>query len=533
MTVSINSSSQEKNFNNQKIITIGSSPIYDFYLKNSPEQFYYILERSSDGNYVLKANSTSGPKFKGQPFKQITVSNVVRLMFDNSQEFINIKISQDNVQKSLKEIENEDFDGNDIKNLYNDDKSAQTRIKLDKLKSKIDEERVAIIKEVSYKINDLNQRISQNLKGKIFTHIALFFGSMVCAFAVTNYLTGLSIKESADYIHLPTDLQLWTVYTILIFGVFLIFKHGFYGYFQSKTHTETPKMSVSVQYLLTIISTLIIFGVYSINLLYYLNYTHNPVFPVLISMFFVLITAALAVSSAYLKSNGSELTELLNRYEYREDFEKVMNEYQKWVGHFVNNLSSQKKEYVKERIFRLHIKEVFETLTGIITAPFLAYGVSNTLAMCFPEAAGWIRISGLRFSPVFLVLATFLIIFAFFLFVHGFTVSKKISNSTVIKQDGFSNYLEHCTELFGLAATKRAKKEMSSTFFIATAIILIEFTMNVSYFSGEIGQDLTGLFMSFTAALVPTALLIAETFLLSGTKFKIYACDEIFARADK
>ena len=139
MTVSINSSSQEKNFNNQKIITIGSSPIYDFYLKNSPEQFYYILERSSDGNHVLKANSTSGPKFKGQPFKQITVSNVVRLMFDNSQEFINIKISQDNIQKSLKEIENEDFDGNDIKNLYNDDKSAQTRIKLDKLKSKIDE----------------------------------------------------------------------------------------------------------------------------------------------------------------------------------------------------------------------------------------------------------------------------------------------------------------------------------------------------------------------------------------------------------
>ena len=57
--------------------------------------------------------------------------------------------------------------------------------------------------------------------------------------------------------------------------------------------------------------------------------------------------------------------------------------------------------------------------------------------------------------------------------------------------------------------------------------------MNVSYFSGEIGQDLTGLFLSFTAALVPTALLIAETFLLSGTKFKIYACDEIFARADK
>ena len=70
----------------------------------------------------------------------------------------------------------------------------------------------------------------------------------------------------------------------------------------------------------------------------------------------------------------------------------------------------------------LQLKSIGEIFLGILTAPFLAYGVSNTLAMCFPEAAGWIRISGLRISPVFLVLATFMIIFAFFAFVNAFFV---------------------------------------------------------------------------------------------------------------
>ena len=70
-------------------------------------------------------------------------------------------------------------------------------------------------------------------------------------------------------------------------------------------------------------------------------------------------------------------------------------------------------------------------------------------------------------------------------------------------------------------------------FSVGLAIILIEFTMNISYFTVEIGQDLSGLFLSFVAALVPTALLIAETYLLAKTKFELYALDEINARVDK
>jgi hypothetical protein len=68
--------------------------------------------------------------------------------------------------------------------------------------------------------------------------------------------------------------------------------------------------------------------------------------------------------------------------------------------------------------------------------------------------------------------------------------------------------------------------------FIACFIILIEFTMNVSYFITEIGGDIQGMFLSFVTALVPTALLIAETHMLSATMFKINNYCELLETLD-
>ena len=200
---------------------------------------------------------------------------------------------------------------------------------------------------------------------------------------------------------------------------------------------------------------------------------------------------------------------------------------------FANSLSATIIRNIKDKSFMLQLKSAGEILLGICTAPFLAYGVSNTLAMCFPEAAGWIRISGLRFSPVFLVLATVMIVFAFFAFVNAFTCNKKIQSSNVLKTDGFSNYLQHGVEIFGLEGIRKLNTEMRQSFTIGLCIIFIEFSMNVSYFMQEMGGDLGGMALSFLAALVPTAILIAETYMLSATKFSIFACDGLTDKIDR
>ena len=49
----------------------------------------------------------------------------------------------------------------------------------------------------------------------------------------------------------------------------------------------------------------------------------------------------------------------------------------------------------------------------------------------------------------------------------------------------------------------------------------------------SIGGDLQGMLLAAVAALVPTALLIAETFMLSQTKFESFASESLLAKVDK
>ena len=107
-------------------------------------------------------------------------------------------------------------------------------------------------------------------------------------------------------------------------------------------------------------------------------------------------------------------------------------------------------------------------------------------------------------------------------------------SSNVLKTDGFSNYLQHGVEIFGLEGIRKLNTEMRQSFTIGLCIIFIEFSMNVSYFMQEIGGgEWGGILMSVIAAFVPTALLIAETFMLSHTQYEMHICDEILDRLDK
>ena len=171
---------------------------------------------------------------------------------------------------------------------------------------------------------------------------------------------------------------------------------------------------------------------------------------------------------------------------------------------------------------------------GIITAPFLAYGVSQTLAECFSEAAAWIRLSaGFKFSPIFLTLATLMIVFAFHCFATSFATTKRIYASNVMKEDGFSDYNVHGVNIYGVEATKNLKKEAKKFLLIALSVVAIEMTMNVSYFVGEMGRDIQGMVLSMIAAMVPTAILIMETTMLGNTKFEIIAKEELLQKVDK
>ncbi len=534
MAIVISTTQGEKVFTDKDVLNIGTNPNCDVVL-NLDFDVLLTLQYADGKCSIMNNFQSDRVLFKGQPVKRVEVRNVCRLMFGGTDEFLSVKITSEVPahSKTITSIGKEDLTEEDIRGLYGQDVNAVTKVKLEKQLEDLENVRVSITKQVAFHINDLKNKLSANAKTSIFLHIAMFLSAMICAFGVSNYLMGLSIKESANFLHLPTNIKVWALYTIMIYGICLLLKQGIYLYLQSGLQKEVSRSAKLGQGFMLIFSLIFCLGIYVVNLVYYMNLNDFLTFAIFISFFFSGIMAVLAISCGYFKCNASEWTATLDKFEYREDFESIIKSYRQWIERYVNSLSNSKIQYIKDKMFNLQLKSAGETIVGILTAPFLAYGVSNTLAMCFPEAAGWVRISGLRISPVFLTLATFLIIFAFFTFVNAFLCTKKIQGSQVIKQDGFSDYQHHGVTIYGLEGVRRLNSEKSRSLWIACSIIFIEFSMNISYFMTEIGGDMQGIFLSLVAALVPTALLIAETLMLSQTKFEIYACDELLAKVDK
>lgn len=532
MTITILSSSQEKSFEDKELINIGSNVNCDFVVNVGYDVILTVqIDKITGKCFVTNNFRNEKILFKGQPLQKIEVTNVCKIVFADTTEFVGIKVVQE--AKSMAAIEQEELNEEDLKRIYGNDAATITRVKVEKQREPIEKARVGIIKQVAYSINELKQKISANSRTSIFLHIALFGCAVINSFAVSNYLMGLTVKEAEKYLYLPTNIKVWAIYAFITFAICLMLKQGVCLFLQNNVVKDNIKTSRLAQNFMLGLSSLFLLGIYSVNLVYFMNVNNFMSFAVFISLFFTGIMTTVAIACGYFKCNSSEWQAALNKLEFREDFEAVLKAYRSWIDRYVNSLSKTKLQNIKDRLFGLQLKSVGEVFLGILTAPFLAYGVSNTLAMCFPEAAGWVRISGLRFSPIFLVLATFLIIFAFFSFVAAFTASKKIQASEVIKQDGFSDYRQHGVNIFGLEGVKKLKADNKRYLSIALTIIFIEFSMNVSYFMTEIGGDLKGISLSLIAALVPTALLLAETLLLSQTTFDIYACDELVAKIDK
>ena len=396
----------------------------------------------------------------------------------------------------------------------------------------IEKQRVSIIKEIGYKVIDLkNYSRSASITG-MFLNIAMAVLSLVSSFAVTNYLLGLTVDTSASVLNLSTNFWFLGGITIVVFAISLILRQSIASLMEfnariHKRYGETP----FIQRFIIIITSSCLFVVYVMNLLYYKN-VQGSFASIFISLMFVGALATVAVGSGYYKHQLNTYQKELTDCEYREDFENVLKEYRKKITKEINELSDNKMENVHSNLVNLRMKMVIEGSVGVLTAPFLAYGVSNTLAGCFPEAANWVRISGLRFSPIFLVLATALIIFAFISFVRAFNIGRQLKGSEIIKLDGFHDYNSHGVTIFGLDAMRNLEKDRHLVLFIACFIIFIEFTMNVSYFVTEIGGDIRGMFLSFVTALVPTAILIAETHLLGGTMHKINNYEELISLRD-
>ncbi|MBP3821532.1 hypothetical protein J6G99_07815 [bacterium] len=515
MKVQIKFGNEIKEFDDKNTIIVGNTPECDLIVENIPSTIkitysskyenYVIINSDNDKNILLNNKTFSkalAPEHFTINIKGIEDALLFVVSVENETNTSNIKVKR----KTMKETQ-------------------------DIFTGTVEKNRIAIVKEIGYKTQALKNTISSLGKTSFVLNIATLILSVVCSFGMTNFLLGLKVDTSTSVLNLTTNVGFLVCISAIVLAMAFILKQSIYNildFDSNKRYGETNGIQKALMY----ISSGFMFVVYAINLLYYKDIPGLKGASFFISLLFVGALATIAIASGHIKFQLKNCNYQLTNCEYREDFESVLKSYRKLISQYINSLSQNKIAYIKGSLVNSQMKMIMEMFIGLITAPFLAYGVSNTLASCFPEAANWVRISGLRFSPIFLVLATFLIIFAFLSFVRAFTIGKQIKGSEIIKFDGFHDYQSHGVTILGLDSMKSLNKEKNIVMFIACFIIFIEFTMNVSYFITEIGADIQGMFLSFVTALVPTALLIAETHLLSSTMHQINNYKELIANLD-
>lgn len=535
MRVIIKYLDESKVFEDEHNITIGRDESSDFVINNLAEglDIKFIYNEKFKNYVLINSSGSKDVLVNNRNFSKVLTPAHFFLEIKGLSGKINVEIDTQQTQH-LEENNNQSQSQNTEQNIAG---GTSTMIKTatsnanDIFNNDVEKNRIAIIKEIGYKITELKGSIWSANITNLLLNASIFILSVVCSFGVTNFLLGLKIDNSSSVLNLTTNAGFLVAISAIVLAVSLIMKHGVYSLLDFNSSKKYGDTDIAQKFI-TGVSAIFMFIIYIINLFYYKEIPGFFGASFFISLLFAGALATVCVASGYFKFQLKNYNQQLTNCEYREDFENVMKSYRSMINTFVNKLSQNRIATVRGSLLNNQLKMIVEVFIGLLTAPFLAYGVSNTLASCFPEAASWVRISGLRFSPIFLVLATFLIIFAFFSFVRAFTISKQIKGSEIIKFDGFHDYNSHGVTVYGLDSMHSLSKEKNTVMFIACFIILIEFTMNVSYFITEIGGDIQGMFLSFVTALVPTALLIAETHLLSSTMCKISNYNELLAMLD-
>ena len=539
MNVEIKYGNKIETFENKASIVVGNTPDCDFVLDGANGEISFkLLYHQKYGNYVLvNSNNDTDLLYNNGTFKKILVPAHFSISHKGMKETVLIVISLDtskdlSVRSSAEAQPVAQAIPATAVVAQSAPQAQQTiRDKKDIFNGPVEHNRIAIVKEIGYKIQALKTTISTMSHISFILNIATFILSVVCSFGMTNFLLGLKVDTSKSVLNLTTNFGFLIAISIIVFAVSFIMNQSVYSLLeanQSKRYNDSNK----AQLLMVYIASAFMLVIYAINLFYYKDIPGMYAASFFIALLFVGALATVAVAGGYFRFQLKNYNYQLTNCEYREDFETVLKGYRSIISSYVNSLSEKRLEMIRAGLLNLQMKQIVEVGLGLITSPFLAYGVSNTLASCDPEAAGWIRISGLRFSPIFLVLATFMIVFAFFSFVRAFSIGKQIKNSEIIKFDGFHDYSNHGVNILGLDAIRSLNKEKNVVMSIACSIILIEFTMNISYFIQEIGGDIGGIIKSTFAALVPTAILIAETQMLSGTIHKINNYNEVLSTLD-
>ena len=68
-----------------------------------------------------------------------------------------------------------------------------------------------------------------NTKGGVALHIGLLITSLICSFAVANYILGLPLKYADTVVQMPVNIKFMVMFTVIIYCLGLLIA-GFFSF---------------------------------------------------------------------------------------------------------------------------------------------------------------------------------------------------------------------------------------------------------------------------------------------------------------
>ena len=98
-----------------------------------PDEFDKIdkIDKVTGKCYIINSRKNEKILFKGKPFVKIEVTNISKVVFADTNEFISVKI--DVPSKTVTSIENEELTEEDLKRIYGNDQATITKVKIENI----------------------------------------------------------------------------------------------------------------------------------------------------------------------------------------------------------------------------------------------------------------------------------------------------------------------------------------------------------------------------------------------------------------
>lgn len=179
--------------------------------------------------------------------------------------------------------------------------------KNDIFNNNIETNRIAIIKEIGYKITELKDSIRSLTVTSFILNTATIILSLVCAFGMTNFLLGLKVDSSSSVLNLTTNVGFLVCISTIVFAIAMILKQGVFSlldFNQNKKYGDSDIAQIAIIFIASIFMLI----VYAINLFYYKAIPGFQTAAFFVSLLFAGALAVVAVGGGYFKFQTKNTT---------------------------------------------------------------------------------------------------------------------------------------------------------------------------------------------------------------------------------